>query len=343
MQGRFAHLRGVLKAYHAASFGVIKALAERSNAVHELYDMVLDYPQRGGKGFRPAICIATCKAHGGKPETVMNTAAALELLHNAFLVHDDIEDASEIRRGKPTMHMAHGVPIAINVGDAMNVMSLRPLMDNLSLLGPHLSWKIFAEIEHMVRESVEGQAIELAWRKNECFNLQEQDYLEMVLKKTCWYTCIHPIRLGVLIATGSQRLDRFNRFGYFMGAAFQIQDDILNLVGDVEKYGKEIGGDILEGKRTLMLIHLLNNCTEEEHKHLKQLLNAPANGYDVSRIQWVLKRMQKYGSIDYARRSAKNLAGAALVEFHQHFGDLPASEDKEFLEDLVLYMIQRDY
>src|SRR5688500_9630569 len=90
-----------------------------------LYDLMTRYPKRGGKGFRPSLCLAACNIFGGTTEEAMNSAIALELFHNAFLVHDDIEDESDDRRGKPTMHAAHGIPIAINVGDAMNVLSIK--------------------------------------------------------------------------------------------------------------------------------------------------------------------------------------------------------------------------
>src|ERR1700760_2960814 len=126
-----------------------------------LYDLVSVYPLRGGKGFRPGLCLASCKLYGGKEEDAMHSAVALELCHNAFLVHDDIEDESEDRRGSPTMHAEHGIPIALNVGDAMNVLALAPLMKNIHHLGAELTWQIFTEFQHMVLESVEGQAIEL--------------------------------------------------------------------------------------------------------------------------------------------------------------------------------------
>src|SRR5687768_238333 len=131
-----------------------------------LYQLVGDYPQRGGKGFRPGLCIATCKAFGGTLERVLYSAISLELFHNAFLVHDDIEDNSYYRRNKPTMHQYNNTAIAINVGDAMNALSLKPLLMNKAVLGPSLSMKVIGEVEHMVTQSVEGQAIELGWRKD---------------------------------------------------------------------------------------------------------------------------------------------------------------------------------
>ncbi|MGB0787916.1 MAG: polyprenyl synthetase family protein [Marinirhabdus sp.] len=306
--------------------------------------MVLDYPNRGGKGFRSGVCIAACKAFGGTEEMVVNSAASLELFHNAFLVHDDIEDGSEVRRNKPTMHEYNNIAIAINVGDAMNVLSIRPLMMNMNLLGPTMAWKVFSEIEHMVRQSVEGQAMELGWRKDNCCELTDDDYLKMILKKTCWYTCIHPLRIGAIIGSrGKIDPDRFNRFGYFMGTAFQIQDDVLNLVGEESKYGKEIGGDILEGKRTLMLIHLLNHATPKEKKKIVHYLkNCRGEGAN-SNAAWVLERMKHYNSIDYAKNVSKNMAGAALKEFYTSFSGVPDSKDKTVLESIIMYMVNRDY
>ncbi len=255
-------LKSTLLGYRDLALEGIHHFVPNTEPRKHLYDLVLDYPNRGGKGFRPGLCIAACKAWGGTEDMVVNTAAALELFHNAFLVHDDIEDGSEFRRNKPTMHEYNNIGIAINVGDAMNALCIKPLMMNLQILGPEITWQIFSEIEHMVRQSVEGQAMELGWRKENNCQLKDDDYLRMILKKTCWYTCIHPLRIGALIGSGGKvNVDRFNRFGYYMGTAFQIQDDILNLVADESKYGKEIGGEILEGKRTLIFIHLLNHTT----------------------------------------------------------------------------------
>ncbi len=125
----------------------------------------------------------------------MRSAVALELLHNAFLVHDDVEDDSDERRGRPTLHALHGVPVAVNVGDALTLLGLRALIDNRQALGPSLTLRILEEAERMARESIEGQAMELGWRRDNAINLCEADYLDMVLKKTCWYTTIFPSRV----------------------------------------------------------------------------------------------------------------------------------------------------
>lgn len=308
-----------------------------------LYDLVADYPKREGKAIRPALCIATCRAFGGSIESILPSAVAIELFHNAFLVHDDVEDGSADRRGEPTLLAGYGPGIAINVGDGMNVLSIGVLMENLTRLGPNLTWRVFSEIEHMARQSVEGQALELGWVRDNSCELSEEDYLRMTLKKTCWYTCVHPCRIGALVASGaSVDPDRFNRFGYYMGAAFQIQDDILNLVGEHAKYGKEIGGDIWEGKRTMMLIHLLNNASPFEKNRLRRFLATPRKERRADDVRWTYRLMMKYKSIEFARSNAQQLAGAALREFITAYGDVPDSPDKDFIQNIVLYMIERD-
>jgi geranylgeranyl diphosphate synthase type II len=321
---------------------LIAAIPDREPKKY-LYDLVTIYPGRSGKGFRPSLCLSTCKIFGGTETDAMNSAIALEIYHNAFLVHDDIEDESEERRGFKTLHAEYGIPIAINVGDAMNVLGFKPLMKNIFSLGPNLTWQVFNEIEHMVLESVEGQAMELGWRHENNCQLEDDDYLRMILKKTCWYTCIHPIRIGAIIGSkGKINADIFNRFGYYLGAAFQIQDDLLNLEGQKEKYGKEIGGDILEGKRTLMLIHLLNACSTKEGNELKKYLLLPRLKRSPEKLQYVMELMTKYDCFNYGRNAARNLAGAALKEFYTLFGALPDTEEKQFIENMILYMINRD-
>ncbi len=309
-----------------------------------LYDLVQDYPQRGGKGFRPGLCIASCKAHGGTAALAHNAAVSLELLHNAFLIHDDVEDESFYRRNKPAMHRQMGTAVAINVGDAMMALSLTPLYKNKNILGPKLTLTVMEEVMHMVIESAEGQAMELGWRQENRVDLEEQDYFRMILKKTCWYTCIQPLRIGALIGShGKVDLQKFDRFGYFMGIAFQVQDDILNLVGDEEKYGKEQGGDIVEGKRTLMLIHLLQNCSEEKRNAIQEFLAKPIIERDTKTADWIKALMIELGSISSAAATAKYMAGAALKEFYSTCGSLPDSEDKQLLESIILYMINREY
>lgn len=337
-------MRNMLQEYGRVTLEGIKNFIPEKEPRTYLYNLIADYPNRGGKGFRPGLCIATCKAFGGKQADAELSAVALELLHNAFLIHDDVEDESLNRRNKPTMHQMTTKAIAVNVGDAMNALGLAPLFKNKIRLGEKLTQTIFLEIQHLVTESTEGQAMELGWRLDNRTDLTESDYFRMILKKTCWYTCIHPVRIGALIGTkGYIHPSKFDRLGYFMGAAFQIQDDILNLVADETAYGKEIGGDITEGKRTLMLIYLMQNCNRKEMKFITGFLALPIPERDPADAEQILLWMHKYGAIEYAKKTSKYLAGAALKEFYTHFSALPESRDKTFLEDIILYMVDRKY
>ena len=307
-----------------------------------LYDLVADYPRRGGRAFRPSLCIATARAFGAPVELALQTAISIELMHNAMLIHDDIEDESEQRRGKPTLHVTNGDALAINAGDMLALLSMRPLLKNRHTLGPDLSLRILEETERMARESAEGQALELGWRRDNVTDVAEADYLLMVLKKTCWLATIHPSRIGSLIGTGGAfDPDRCIRFGFFLGAAFQIQDDLLNLVGNAKAYGKELGGDIREGKRTLMLIHLRARATGPERERLRHLLDRPRDRSE-EELLWVRERMDAYGCIDYARQVAHGLAGAARHEFAGLYGHLPDSRDKRFVEALPEWVIERN-
>lgn len=307
-----------------------------------LYNLVSDYPQRGGRMLRPSLCLATARAFGAAEDDAVNTAVAIEMLHNAFLVHDDVEDESDSRRGRPTMNAMHGSATAVNVGDALIFVGLKALLDNAERLGLPMAMRLLVDAERMVRETVEGQAIELGWRRDNAMHLREPDYLNMILKKTCWYTTIFPVRAGAMIgARNGIDLDSFVRFGFFAGAAFQIQDDLLNLIGDPIKYGKELDGDIREGKRTLMLIHLLEQATARERLELADILSRPRDGRTDDDVSWVRERMDAYGSIAYAQRVAHGLAGAAHNAFDEVFRNLPDSRDKRFVRGVVRWVLAR--
>lgn len=333
----------VLQEYGDATRAVLFQYLPSAEPRRYLYDLVADYPRRGGRSFRPSLCIATARAFGAPMEVALRTAVSIEMLHNAMLIHDDVEDESEQRRGKPAMHITHGVPIAINAGDMLSLLAMRPLLDNRAILGSDMSLRVLEETERMARESAEGQAFELGWRRDNVTDVCEADYLEMVLKKTCWLATIHPSRVGMLIGSrGGVDLDRCIRFGFFLGAAFQIQDDLLNLVGNPEAYGKELAGDIRESKRTLMLIHLLANACDSDRKRLCAMLGLSRDLRTDADVLWVLERMDAHGSLDYARQVAHGLAGAAQHEFNQLYGHLPDSRDKRFLEALPAWVIQRN-
>jgi geranylgeranyl diphosphate synthase type II len=343
-----------------------------------LYDLILDYPLRGGKALRPALSIAACLGLGGHLGAILPTAATLELYHNAFLIHDDIEDESWSRRGKPTLHIDHGIPIAVNVGDAMLSLSLQPLLDNVERVGLGPALRILRIVAKMTRLTVDGQALELDWVRSNTWRLDDADYLTMVELKTSWYSFITPLQAGAVAAgTPPERMNELESFGRQLGAAFQITDDLLNLRADPQEYGKEIGGDLWEGKRTLMLLHALR-CAEpndrdravailgkrrpsqDDELDLSSLLDRlaargqlshsgraeiearlqrhhPSETKTLNDIRWLYELMHRVGSLRHARDVAARHAREAAAVLAS-LDWFPDSRHRDVLADLVDYV-----
>jgi geranylgeranyl diphosphate synthase, type II len=342
---------------HAADLAVVeRALADACELTRDalleylpqgehsagLYEIVADYPLRASKGIRPALCLAACRAHGGSTDDALGAAVAIELLHNAFLVHDDICDGALHRRGEPALHVRHGVPLALTAGNALAWLAIEPLLEQVQTLGSELALDVLSEFHHLTKRTIEGQAAELAWRERELPPLGPDEYLRLVLDKTCWYTTIQPCRVGALIgARGEADLDAIARFGFFLGAVLQIRDDIENVTDRQEAYGKDFGGDVIEGKPTLLLIHVREAVSGEVRSEIDRLVGRPGEAGGIGRaerIERIVALMEEHGSIDYACAFADGLAGAALAEFGAAMGGLPASEDKSFLRALVLHL-----
>lgn len=313
-----------------------------------LYDLLEDYPYREGKGLRPAICLAACRAVGGRTEQALVSATALELFHNAFLVHDDVEDGSIFRRGKVTMLEAHGVPVAVNVGDATNVLAMGILLRNTTAVGVRKALLVMREVERMARESAEGQAIELGWITEDRFDLGDRDYVRMAYKKTCWYTVIAPLRIGVIcgsepgpLAPLDDELAPLVELGFLAGIAFQISDDLLNLEADELLYGKETSGDLWEGKRTVMLLHFLSAARTRDRARALRILRTPRAAKRLEDVEWMLEAMMEAGSLDHGRAVAVEYSERALaVEAEALPGDAE-NEDRRFLREMLLYVIER--
>lgn len=331
-----------LAAYREEVLTELRSLIPDNGYRGVLYDLMLEYPLREGKGFRPALCLAACQACGGRMADAVTSAAALELFHNAFLIHDDLEDGSLSRRGSPTLHAKYGVGIAANVGDGMNVLALGTLLRNVELIGLERALAIVREAERMARESVEGQAIELDWIRFNRSDLTVRDYLLMCRKKTCWYTCIAPLRIGALIAgLSGDRLRVFESFGFHVGAAFQIQDDVLNLTAEEHLYGKEIGGDIAEGKRTVMVVHALGSAPARERARLVRIYGKDRLDKTPAEVAFVRSLMDDCGSIDFARDLAHRLALRASTIFERDLRWIASSPHRRFLDQMIDYMITR--
>lgn len=309
-----------------------------------LYRMMIDYPSRSGKGLRPGLLMIFNRAYGGSDELALNTAAALELFQNWIVIHDDIEDRSDLRRGLPTLHIKYGMPLALNAGDALAGKMWDLILKNREILGSDKTMMVFDEFLQMYHNTTAGQHIELAWEVENRWDVTVDDYFNMCRRKTAWYTCITPSWIGCLIAGASRNIrDHAIKFGLDLGVAFQIQDDVLNLIGDREKYGKEIGGDILEGKRTLILIDLLTKCDAGERKFIINFMGEDRDTKDQSAIDEILQMMSRYGSIDRAIESSHDLARSARDIFVKAFDSSIDRRWKSVIIDLIDFVVKREF
>ncbi|MFC6617487.1 polyprenyl synthetase family protein [Deinococcus radiophilus] len=307
--------------------------------LRHFYQMLRDYPERGGKGLRSELLLLSARAHGlqeGGPgwERALWLAAALELFQNWVLIHDDIVDDSDERRGKPALHKLHGVSLALNAGDALHAYMWAAV--HRAGLDAGMD-----EFLNMIHRTAEGQHLDVSWVEHGEWDLQPQDYLEMVRLKTGYYTIVTPLRLGALAADQTPHPD-FGAAGLSLGAAFQIRDDVLNLTGDPAKYGKEIGGDLLEGKRTLVALHWLGAASETRRQTFLEQMRLARTEKDLAVIAELLDWLRESDSLTYAHEVATQEAERGLTLLRGALNTAPDQAAAGELLGLMDTLIRRD-
>jgi geranylgeranyl diphosphate synthase type II len=313
-----------------------------------MYRPMRDYPERGGKRSRPALVLLACQALGGDVRKAVRTAAAFEMYQSFAVVHDDIEDDSELRRGRPCIHRLHGVPLSINIGDALYAKVFEVLAANRPLLGCETALELIEEMVRGSRETCEGQAYDMGWIRQGHVPT-EDEFMVMLRKKTGWYTGRGPCTAGAIVAQADPAARRaIGDYGEAMAMAFQIRDDLLNLccteadAGTAPgvtsgAYGKERGGDIAEGKRTLIVIDLLRKCTASERDEVLAVLQRERQQTTPAHIERVIGLMERYGSMAYAEAACRRKAEESL----RHLAAVPASPTRELLGDMLEFLVQR--
>jgi geranylgeranyl diphosphate synthase, type II len=307
-----------------------------------LYAPMREYPSRPGKALRPALCLSAGRAFGADPNDLVGIAVAIELMHNAFLVHDDVADGSEMRRGRPTLATTYGIAAALNAGDGLAIVASQVLRRATRRLDRDLADLVWGEFDTMAMRTLEGQATEIGWQLDQVEDLIPEDYLHLIMHKTCWYTTIHPLRVGAIVGSrGKVELGPLVRFGFHFGAAFQIRDDLLNLVGDERMYGKEILGDLFEGKRTLPLMHLLSVAQGSDRALVREYLHLKRPERSSELVRTVRDLMDVYGSITFTSEYAEGILLVAEEYFEHAFAGAEPGPDLDFLRALVPYVWAR--
>lgn len=328
-----AELRETIRKY------VLDALPEPESAsraeLAEYARLLRDYPERGGKTLRGMLLCYMGLAYGAELEQLLPVAAALELFQHWALVHDDIEDGSDERRGKPALHKLYGMPLALNAGDALHARMWGMLVE------ARVSYAVLDEFGKLVDLTAQGQHLEMTWVEGGRFDLSEGDYLEMVAQKAAYYTAVAPLRLGAL-AAGVEPPPVLEEAGIKLGVGFQMVDDVLNLRGDRAKYGKEIAGDLWEGKRTLILLHFLLKADADERERAEALLETPRDRKNPDEVNWLHGRILESGALHYAQGITERMLAEGMTALRPVLLSLPNQHPARVALEVLEALVKRE-
>lgn len=294
-----------------------------------LYDPIQYVLNGGGKRIRPILLLLSCKTLGGNIDACWNAAVAVELLHNFTLVHDDIMDRDDTRRGRPTVHRKWDSDIALLAGDGLVALSFNTLSKTHS---PRIGQIVEIFTDGLI-ELCEGQALDIDF---ETRDVTLEEYLSMIGKKTA---CLLEMSasIGAILGDGDKnQVKMLGDFASSMGHAFQIQDDLLDITSDEVKIGKTFGSDVKHKKQTYLLIHALTHADQEMSNRLRILLDAG----DISHVELMEVRdiFERTGSIEAARTAVEAYVSSA----QNVLNNLHTTHGKEFLQDFLRYISKRD-
>jgi len=303
----------------------------------KLWQAAHHLPKAGGKRIRPFLAVNVCKALGGNEEDAIPPAAAIELIQAFSLVHDDIIDNDDLRRGVPTVHKKWGIPTAIVAGDLLHIKSYdivtRAAMKNERLMRALPG--ILNEINESTIEICEGQELDEELERST--RPSEKGYLQMISKKTAALFKCSTVVGALSAGANSDSIELMRRFGDGLGMSFQIIDDILGLTADEKELGKPVGSDLREGKRTILVIRALAEGSAKERKTiLKALGNAKGTKRDFAAAT---KAIISTGALEYSKTKAHEYSEKAKKALHS----IPESDERRLLDEALAFIVERRY
>lgn len=279
----------------------------------------------GGKRLRPALLLLCAKHYNYRGSATIQLAAAIELIHTASLLHDDVVDEATLRRGTASVNSVWGNRISILVGDFLFAKAS-------AILSRYTDFEVTKMVSTTMLKMVEGELLQMSKNKNH--GTTEKDYIEIIDKKTADLLSI-ACRIGASLGGAkASEIDSFSNFGKYFGIAFQIIDDTLDYISTEVEFGKAIGNDLKEGKLTLPLIHVLKTCSEKEQKRVYETIKSPSPD-----IHYIYNLIEKYNSIEYAKKKAMEFSRSAVNELKK----LKPTKARTALEKLSEYIIERRF
>ncbi len=285
-----------------------------------------------GKRIRPLLCLLVTHCLGGNLHHAMPFAAAIELMHNFCLVHDDIEDGDEFRRGRPSVWRKYGIPHAINIGDYLFTKIFAALLLGYGKMPTEKVVRFFTLMAATLDHTHRGQALDMNARSGK---ITIQQYMRIVKEKTGYYLAA-PLIAGAIVADASQEIEEaLSRYGLFIGPMFQIRDDLIDLT--VGKGRDVIGSDIREGKRSFLAAYTFEHASSADQQALLQILDRPREATTDEDVQQALQIFAKCGALKEAERICLELKDNALACLKELPERLRAS-----LEEITEYLAGRE-
>ncbi|NTU98221.1 MAG: polyprenyl synthetase family protein [Chlorobiaceae bacterium] len=299
------------------------------HARNTLVDKVTRYVLRQqGKQIRPSMVLLSAKICGGVEERSYRAAIMVELLHSATLIHDDVVDGAEMRRGIPSINALWKNKISVLIGDYL-------LSKGLLYSLEHKDYGFLHIVSDAVRRMSEGEILQI--QKTRSLDITEKDYLSVISDKTASLISA-ACAMGALSATDEEpRIEAMKNYGEYLGLAFQIRDDLLDYTGDSKKTGKQMGIDIKEKKITLPLIYALRHAPETEQKKIRSILKSSRKR--AYKSGEVIDFVKSRGGLDYAADVAEGFAARAVAEITP----FPDCSAKTSLLELVDFVMKRQY
>ncbi len=296
-----------------------------------LSDAVWYHLRSGGKRIRPAICLLTCEQLGEAPSRALYFAAAVEILHNMLLIHDDVEDGDTVRRDRETVWVRYGQANAINVGDFMLGVASEALLR--SPVSNRQRVELARAFAAAYTDTCRGQAFDLNTRGK--VDLTVEHYLEMVTLKTGRYMALGMLGGAIVADADAVVLECVGRLGECMGAAFQIRDDMIDLTVGKGR-GGQTGNDIREGKSSILYAHAINAADEDTKRELAGIMAKPREETTDFEVERVGALYEELGSLEFARAEAERLVQKAFDIIEQ----VPLN-DTRFFRQVIGYMVSR--
>jgi len=309
-----------------------------SGRERQLYEASMHLIKAGGKRLRPLLTVLSARAFGLSEDLALYPAAAVEILHNFTLIHDDIMDRDEFRRGVPTVHKVYGEALAILAGDLLFAKSYEALLKLTEYgISEGNLVKAIKELTWAAVTVAEGQALDMEFEGR--VDVSEEEYFTMIYKKTASLFKASAYIGAVVAGADESNLNHISNFAKYVGMAFQIRDDELGLVGDEKLLGKPVYSDLREGKKTLLIIYALNNVSDYERKVILKVLGNKDAGKD--ELEYVARVVVNSGALNYSNKVAEEFLNRGLAHLNAiNAYDLNA---KEMLRDLALFLTKRLY